>query len=320
MALPPTAQSCLPFLGVPPVPPAAHVHPQAREGARTAAHPHLAPAAAPAAGLGSGISPLAVLHSAPGPRLQECHSRRHKGPLCEQGRGVGAQPSISSWGWGQAQLRARGWAAADSSMAPQLPARHGGLPTAARGIREESPLLILLVPPAPAASCSHCWLRKQHPHQYRASAPVPRDANFSATPQGEQEGWDLGLGAPASSCWIRPFQQLPSQCQQQGMCLGWGFPRPGHSALNKLFIVLVSLLSRNGLCSSCTGLGAWVPPLSPPPAPSGIPARKVRFPKTKYSWLSKPSSSSPAASESPKQNLQQVSYIRWRCPSSHDPC
>lgn len=50
--LPPTAQSCLPDLGVPPLPPAAHVHPpgMGREG-RTAAWPHLAPTAAPAAGL-----------------------------------------------------------------------------------------------------------------------------------------------------------------------------------------------------------------------------------------------------------------------------
>lgn len=112
--------------------------------------------------LGSGISSLATLHSAPGPLLQECHSRGHKGPLCEQSRGVGAQPSISGWGWGEPQLRSPGWAAADSSMAP---ARHGGLPTTARDIREESPLLILLVPPAPAASCGPCWLRKQHQHQ-----------------------------------------------------------------------------------------------------------------------------------------------------------
>lgn len=167
MALPPAAQSCLPFLGVPPLPPAAHVHPPGTGGGPgpqpIPTWPHQLPQQ-----LGSGLSPLATLHSAPGPRLQECHSCGHKGPLCEQRRGVGAQPSISSWGWGEPQLRARGWAAADSGMAPQLPPRHGGLPTTARDVREESPLLILLVPPAPAASRSHCRPRKQSQHQYRA--------------------------------------------------------------------------------------------------------------------------------------------------------
>lgn len=48
----PTAQSRLPDLGVPPLPPAAHVHPPGMgRGGRTTARPHLAPPAAPAAGL-----------------------------------------------------------------------------------------------------------------------------------------------------------------------------------------------------------------------------------------------------------------------------
>lgn len=225
MALPPTAQSCLPFWGFPSPPSCSCPSPRHGRGPGLQPIPTW-PQQLPQQ-LGSGISPLATFHSAPGPQLQECHSRGHKGPLCEQGRAVGAQPSISSWGWGQAQLRARGWAAADSGMAPQLPARHSSLPTTARDIREESPLLILLVPPAPAASCSHCWLGKQHQHQYRASAPVPRDAKVSATPQGEQEGWDLGQGpgAPASSCWIRPFSTAAVSAPAAGNVHGLGLSK-----------------------------------------------------------------------------------------------
>lgn len=276
MALLPTAQSCLPFLGVPPLPPAAHVHPPGTGGGSglqpIPTWPHQLPQQ-----LGSGISPLATLHCAPGPRLQECHSRGHKGPLSEQRQGVGAQPSISSRGWGEPQLRARGWAAADSSMAPQLPPRHSGL----QGLSGRK-ALILLVSPAPAASCSHCWLRKQNQHQYRMKITPVKPQHLCQRmlrAQPPQEGsrragtWGRGQEHQPAAAGFSLFQQLPSQCQQQGMCIGWGFPSPGHRALNNLFIALTSLLSRNGLFSSCTGPGAWVPSLSPPPAPSGIPAR-----------------------------------------------
>lgn len=130
-------------------------------------------------------------------------------------------------------------------------------------------------PPTPLQSW-HYTSEHQHLCQRMLRARPPHEGSRRAGT------WGRGQEHQPAAAGFGLFQQLPSQ----GMCMGWGFPGPGHSVLNNLFIALVSLLSRNGLCSSCTGLAAWVPPVSPPPAPSGIPARRVRLPKTKDSWPS----------------------------------
>lgn len=148
VSLPPAAQSCLPILRV------SVSHHQLltsilqawRGGTRpqlVPTWPHQLPWQ-----LGSGsVSSSAALCSVLG--LQECQSCGHKGPLCKWGSV--AQPSIPNRGCGGTQLRAHAWAAADTSMASQLPARLCGVPAAARAVRKESPLPIPLAPPAPAA-------------------------------------------------------------------------------------------------------------------------------------------------------------------------
>lgn len=230
-------------------------------GGRTAARPHLAPPAAPSSRALAPSPPRLCFALPRGPRPQECQSRGHKGPLCERSRQAGGR------GPAQHPEPGLGKAAAEDMCVGSSCHRHG------------------LAASSQAQRCPHCCKggqggkppphplpvarRWEHPTAtaspgtsantstevappWIASGLVPRDAIGSATPRGEQEGW--GRGAAAAGFGL--FQQLPSQRQQQGMCTGWGFPKPGHGVLNQLFIAFASLPGRNGPRSSCVGPGA----------------------------------------------------------------
>lgn len=338
--LPPTAQSCLPDLGVPPLPPAAHVHPpgMGREG-RTAARPHLAPTAAPAAGLWPCL-PLDCASFCHGPMASGMSVLWAQGAFVRAepvGRGLWPSPASQA---GAGENRSQGhlhgqklplaWphssqpGSAVSPLLQGLTGRKAPSPSSLP-LQHQQPGggSILHTPsawgpaPTPAQSWHHLG-EPQHPYQ---GMPWAQPARKGSRRAGGQEN-------QAAAARFSFFQQLLSQHQQQGMCLGRGFQGPGHGVLNKLFIALTSLPGRNGQHSSCMGPGAWVPLVSSPPPPSQVPARWVRSPQRKDSWP--PVISSPAISISSQCYAQSKICgksctpcgrdAQGPCPSSQNPC
>lgn len=253
-----------------PYTPAAHVHPACTgwgEGPQPIpTWPHQLP-------WQPGSDPICA---APDRWLQECHSCGHKGPLCEWSRLAGGHGTASRAGAGRAAAEGKcvGSSCHQPCVASQLLAR---LSSVADAAREENPLpsSSSLVPsaerwehPAPTStgSCTNAviWHLLGMPCHLCHGMPRAQPPHEGSERNG---GMEWGQRAPAAAAEFGLFQQLPSQCQQQGMCLGQGVPGPVHGALSKLFIVLMSLPSRNGPYSSCAGPDTTGVPTNTPLGP-----------------------------------------------------